>query len=95
MRDEDWGRAEEELNRRFAGQEFVVLPAGVQVAGRQYPRLGHGETKCARPLTGLGDSKFPEFFRLGVEERFDYRCHRRPKQLYSSLPQSSQRGDRM
>ena len=95
MQGEDWDREEEELNRRSAGQEFVVLPAGVQVAGKQYPRLDHGETKCARLLIGLDDSRFLEFFRLEVEGKFDYRCRRHPKQLYNSLPRSSQQGDRM
>ena len=95
MRDEDWGQEEEELNRRSAGQEFVVLPAGVEVAGKQYPRLDHRETKCAHLLIDLDNSRFPEFFCLGVKDRFDYHCHRHPKQLYNSLPQSSQQGHRM
>ena len=95
MRVEDWGQEEEELDCQFAGQGFVVLPAGVQVAGKQYPRLDHGETKCARLLIDLGGSKFPEFFRPGVGDRSDYRCHRRPKRLCNSLPQSSRQGGRM
>ena len=76
MQDKDWGREEEELNHRSAGQEFVVLPAGVQVAGKQYPRLDHGETKCARLLIDLDDSRFPEFFRLGVERCGKVMCMR-------------------
>ena len=95
MRGEDLDQEEEALGCRFVGQEFVALLASVRVADRQYPCLGHGETKCIRLLADLGDNRSPEFFRPGVVGRSGCRCRCHPKQLCNFLPQSSRQGGRM